>query len=105
MAATVTFRSSATRNGYKPKNRSALPTVRHDRQPAEACREQYQLGNRAGNHVAHKSELTALCDPSCHEGDDRVCPQVTRRRTEQLGQASGTDRTKYRQAHGAPRQV
>src|ERR1039458_10156931 len=99
------FQKFSNQERIQTENCSALPTVRHGRQPTETSDEQYHLGNRTSHHVAHKSEWPALYDPSCHVGDHRICPQVTRRRTEQLGQASRTDRTKHWQAHSAPRQV
>src|ERR1019366_9598528 len=77
------FQKFSNQERIQTEKCSALPTVRHCRQPTEASGEQDHLGNRTGHHVAHKSKLPALRDPSCHEGDNRVRPQVTCRRTEQ----------------------
>src|ERR1039458_10096017 len=54
------FRQLRNQERIQTEKRSALPTVRHYRQPTETAGEQYHLGNRASHHVAHKSERPAL---------------------------------------------
>ena len=58
-AATITFDTSAKRNGYSPKNAAWLPAMRHNGQPADTRRKQNRFGDDGSHGVTNEARIPA----------------------------------------------